>query len=149
MFHHPAWAVGSYSSGPPAARSAGTKSTIGFPRPLGPPCTDTKMLDKMTIFKQALYPSVYMRRHFGGACPSFPSSLDCCLSVCRPPSSVILTQCDAKLSSDAVAKKEGGREGGKGAFNRAFCPSSARTIYQALCDKISADPNLSRSPVGS
>ena len=40
MFHHPAWAVGSYSSGPPAARSAGTKSTIGFPRPLGPPCID-------------------------------------------------------------------------------------------------------------
>ena len=38
MFHHPAWAVGSYSSGPPAARSAGTKSTGGFPRPLGPPC---------------------------------------------------------------------------------------------------------------
>ena len=27
------------------------------------------------------------------------------LSVCRPPSSVILTQCDAKLSSAAVAKR--------------------------------------------
>ena len=33
MFRHPAWAVGSYRSGPPAAGSAGTKSTGGFFRP--------------------------------------------------------------------------------------------------------------------
>ena len=38
MFSHPAWAVGNYNSGPAAAESAGTKSTGGFPRPLGPPC---------------------------------------------------------------------------------------------------------------
>ena len=38
MFRHPAWALGSYSSGPPAAGSAGTKAIGGFPRPLGPPC---------------------------------------------------------------------------------------------------------------
>ena len=30
MFCHPAWAVGSYCSGPPAAGTAGTKSTGGF-----------------------------------------------------------------------------------------------------------------------
>ena len=30
MFFHPAWAAGSYSSGPPAARTVGTKSTGGF-----------------------------------------------------------------------------------------------------------------------
>ena len=30
MFNHPAWAVGSYSSGPPAAGTAGTKWTGGF-----------------------------------------------------------------------------------------------------------------------
>ena len=29
MFRHPAWAVGSYSSGPPAAGTVGTKSTGG------------------------------------------------------------------------------------------------------------------------
>ena len=38
IFRHPAWAVGSYSSGPAAAESAGTKWTGGFPRSLGPPC---------------------------------------------------------------------------------------------------------------
>ena len=30
MFHHPALAAGSYSSGPPAVRTVGTKSTGGF-----------------------------------------------------------------------------------------------------------------------
>ena len=30
MFRHPAWAVGRCSSGPPAATTAGTKSTGGF-----------------------------------------------------------------------------------------------------------------------
>ena len=39
MFGHPAWAVGSYSSGPPAARSAGIKSTGGFYRMEWSPCT--------------------------------------------------------------------------------------------------------------
>ena len=29
VFHHPAWAVGSYSSSPPAAPTVGTKSTGG------------------------------------------------------------------------------------------------------------------------
>ena len=48
MFHHPAWAVGSYSSGPPAARSAGTKSAGGFPRPLGSPCTSIGIVFDMT-----------------------------------------------------------------------------------------------------
>ena len=38
MFHHPAWAVASYSSGPAAARTVGTKSTGGFSRPDGSPC---------------------------------------------------------------------------------------------------------------
>ena len=33
MLCHPAWAVGSYSSGPPAAITVGTKSTGGFFRP--------------------------------------------------------------------------------------------------------------------
>ena len=39
MFRHSAWAVGSYSSGPPAARAVGTKSTGGFHQRDGSPCT--------------------------------------------------------------------------------------------------------------
>ena len=39
MFRHPAWVVGSYSSGPPAARTDRTKSTGGFNHPDGSPCT--------------------------------------------------------------------------------------------------------------
>ena len=39
MFRHPAWAVGSYSSGPPAAETVGTKSTGDFHQGDGPPCT--------------------------------------------------------------------------------------------------------------
>ena len=38
MFRHPAWAVGSYSSGPPAAETARTKSTGGFHQQDGSPC---------------------------------------------------------------------------------------------------------------
>ena len=38
MFRHPAWAVGSYSSGPPAAETVGTKSTGGFHQGDGSPC---------------------------------------------------------------------------------------------------------------
>ena len=38
MFRHPAWAVGSYSSGPPAANAVGTKSTGGFHQGDGSPC---------------------------------------------------------------------------------------------------------------
>ena len=33
-----AWAVGKHSDSQSAARTIGTKSTGGFPRPLGPPC---------------------------------------------------------------------------------------------------------------
>ena len=40
MFRHPAWAVGSYSSGPPAARAVGTKSTGGFTEQMGHPVPD-------------------------------------------------------------------------------------------------------------
>ena len=39
MFCHPAWAVGGYSSGPPAARTVGTKSTGGFLNSSVSPCT--------------------------------------------------------------------------------------------------------------
>ena len=38
MVRHPAWAVGSYSSGPPAAKTVGTKSTGGFHQRHGSPC---------------------------------------------------------------------------------------------------------------
>ena len=38
MFRHPAWAVGSYSSGPPAAGTVATKSTGGFYRSDVSPC---------------------------------------------------------------------------------------------------------------
>ena len=38
MFHHPAWAVASYSSGQPAAGTVGIKSTGGFHHPDGSPC---------------------------------------------------------------------------------------------------------------
>ena len=38
MFRHPAWAVGSYSSGPPAAKTVGTKSTGGCYRGDVSPC---------------------------------------------------------------------------------------------------------------
>ena len=42
MFRHPAWVVGSYSSGPPAARTVGTpgaKSMGGLNRQDGSPCS--------------------------------------------------------------------------------------------------------------
>ena len=39
MFHHPAWAVGSYNSSPPAAGMVGTKSTGGFYHSSLSPCT--------------------------------------------------------------------------------------------------------------
>ena len=39
MFHHAAWAVGSCSSGPPAAGTVGTQSTGGFYQPDRSPCT--------------------------------------------------------------------------------------------------------------
>ena len=38
MFRQPAWAVGSCSSGPLAARTVGTKSTGGCNRPEWSPC---------------------------------------------------------------------------------------------------------------
>ena len=40
MFRHPAWAVGSCSSGPPPAVTVRTQSTGGFYRPDWSPCTD-------------------------------------------------------------------------------------------------------------
>ena len=39
MFRHPAWAVGSYSSGPAAARALWTKSTGGFYHSDDSPCS--------------------------------------------------------------------------------------------------------------
>ena len=39
MFRHPAWAVGSYSSGPPAAGNVGNKPMGGFYQADGSPCT--------------------------------------------------------------------------------------------------------------
>ena len=39
MFHPPAWAVGSYSSGPSAAGAVVTKSTGGFYQADGSPCS--------------------------------------------------------------------------------------------------------------
>ena len=58
MFHHPDWAVGSYSSGPPAARSAGTNATGGFPQPLGPPYTTCRGIMELThtfSYRQAFF----------------------------------------------------------------------------------------------
>ena len=60
MFGHPAWAVGSYSNGPPAARSVGTKSTGGFNHPDGSPC-------RCNILK-ALVTNLQRRRPGGGDC---------------------------------------------------------------------------------
>ena len=48
MFRHPAWAVGSYSGGPPAAGTVGTKSTGGFYRADGSPCTQDPPAGKGT-----------------------------------------------------------------------------------------------------
>ena len=42
MFRHPAWAVGSYSSGPLAAGIVGTKSTGGFYRRDGSLCREVR-----------------------------------------------------------------------------------------------------------
>ena len=42
MFRHPAWAEGSYSSGPAAAKTYGTKSTEGFHQRFGSPCISSK-----------------------------------------------------------------------------------------------------------
>ena len=51
MFRHPAWAVGSYSSGPPAANTVRTKSTGGFHQRHGSPCTckafDSRLEDEV------------------------------------------------------------------------------------------------------
>ena len=44
MFRHPAWAVGSYSSGPPAARTVGTKSTGRCYQRDGSPCRNYHIL---------------------------------------------------------------------------------------------------------
>ena len=43
MFHHPAWAVGSYSSCPLAAKAVGTKSTGGFHQRDVSPCRERKL----------------------------------------------------------------------------------------------------------
>ena len=42
MFRHPAWAVGSYSSGPLAAKTVGTKSTGGCYHQELSPCSNGK-----------------------------------------------------------------------------------------------------------
>ena len=55
MFRHPAWAVGSYSSDPPAAGTLGTKSTGGFYQADKSPCsfaTCTVLVDALD-FTQA------------------------------------------------------------------------------------------------
>ena len=44
MFRHPAWAVGSCSSGPPPARTVGSKSTGGFYHSDGSPCISQENL---------------------------------------------------------------------------------------------------------
>ena len=45
MFRHPAWAVGSYSSGPTAAGTVGTKSTGGFHQADVSPCNQPECGD--------------------------------------------------------------------------------------------------------
>ena len=84
MFRHPAWAVGSCSSGPPTAVSVGTKSTGGFYRPDLSPCTGyvtallgcqargtlSPFLAYEKIMRSSPYPVVRLIRsnhRFGGA----------------------------------------------------------------------------------
>ena len=54
MFRHPAWAVGSYGSGPPAANTVGTKSMGGFHQRHGSPCRQGKLLQ--SIVGSSMYP---------------------------------------------------------------------------------------------
>ena len=49
MFRYPAWAVGSHSSGLPAAGTVGTKSTGGFYQADGSPCIGFENLDSKII----------------------------------------------------------------------------------------------------
>ena len=44
MFHHPAGAIRSYASGPPAAGTVGTKSTGGFHHSCVSPCRHHQVL---------------------------------------------------------------------------------------------------------
>ena len=52
MFRHPAWAVGSCSSGQPAAGIVGTKSTGGFDHPDGSPRTFVLLVVRVTAHMQ-------------------------------------------------------------------------------------------------
>ena len=57
MFRHAAWAVGSCNSGPPAARTVGTKSTGGFYRPDRSPC-----ISVYDTYLASLCPKIYVPR---------------------------------------------------------------------------------------
>ena len=64
VFHHSAWAVGSYSSSPTAAGTVGTKSTGGFYYPDGSPCNQIGgWMDYPSIVRCAL------RSHSACSCP--------------------------------------------------------------------------------
>ena len=53
MLSHPAWAVGSYSSGPHAAGTVGTKSTGSFYQADVPPCSYLLISDLHGIVEDA------------------------------------------------------------------------------------------------
>ena len=54
MFRHPAWAAGTYSSGPPAAKTVGTNSTGGFHQRDESPCNMFKQMYTILIFASSV-----------------------------------------------------------------------------------------------
>ena len=65
MFRHPSWAVGSYSSGPPAANTIGTKSTGGFHQRHGSTCS-WYLYPLLYEYVEALEDFVAVREALGG-----------------------------------------------------------------------------------
>ena len=57
MFCHPAWAVGSYSSGPPVVETVGTKSTGGFHQQDVSPCMQVLKFEPTFLLTLSPFPS--------------------------------------------------------------------------------------------
>ena len=83
MFRHPAWAVGSYSSGPPTAGAVATKSTGGFNHPNGSPCKCAINVDLKCLKRNAWRPSLQIDFRSETLCHSASTTLPPSL----PPSS--------------------------------------------------------------
>ena len=105
MLHHAAWAVGSCSSGPPAARTVGTQSTGGFYRPDRSPCSQ------------------------GSPSERLPDTFPQCVSALCPSQSRVVApmggNCGGHLGQQQQQQREGDRRrrrrSGGGGFRSAIC----------------------------